>query len=162
MNRLVLIIFLIPLLLIGCKEKAEPEKQIIAYASFGEKISDKGVLSKEEMMRKFSTLQEGDTVHLKFASTINEVCKEKGCWMKLDLDNEQESMVRFKDYGFFVPKDADTKEVIVEGKAYITKISVDQLRHYAKDGGKSEEEIVKITEPELTYAFEAHGVLLKE
>ena len=99
---------------------------------------------------------------LKFASTINEVCKKKGCWMKLDLGEEHESMVRFKDYGFFVPKDADNKEVIVEGKAYITKISVDQLKHYAKDGGKSQEEIDQITEPELTYAFEAHGVLLKE
>ncbi len=162
MKRLLLILLLAPFAIIGCKktEKAPPEVSL--YASYGEKISSDKVLTKTEMMDKFSTLQEGDTLNLKFASSINEVCKKKGCWMKLDLGNEQESMVRFKDYGFFVPKDADSKDVIVEGKAYVTKISVDQLKHYAKDGGKSQEEIDQITEPELTYAFEAHGVLLKE
>ena len=82
--------------------------------------------------------------------------------MKLDLGNSKESMVRFKDYGFFVPLDADNKEVIVNGKAYVTKISVDELKHYAKDGGKSEEEIAAIIEPEFTYAFEADGVLMKK
>jgi hypothetical protein len=162
MKRLIIIVILVPILLTACKENKEQAKEIINYASFGDRITNKDVLSKEEMMTKFSALQEGDTVNLKFASTINEVCKEKGCWMKLDLGKEHESMVRFKDYGFFVPKDADNKEVIVEGKAYITKISVDELRHYAKDGGKSIEEIEKITEPQLTYAFEAHGVLLRE
>ena len=162
MKRLLLVIFLAPLIFIGCKENKEPQKEEITYASFGEKISNTNVISKEEMMRQFSTLVEGDTLNLKFASTINEVCKKKGCWMKLDLGKQQESMVRFKDYGFFVPKDIDKKQVIVGGKAYVTKISVDQLKHYAKDGGKSQEEIDEITEPELTYAFEAHGVLLKE
>ena len=162
MKRLLVILFLLPIFLSGCKNKTEKAKETVAYASFGEKISDEGVISKEEMMERFASLEQGDTINLKFASTINEVCKKKGCWMKLDLGKEQESMVRFKDYGFFVPKDIDNKEVIVGGKAYIAKISVDQLKHYAKDGGKSEEEINKITEPELTYAFEAHGVLLKE
>ena len=162
MTRSLLILLLMPFVLIGCKkaEKSTPDTNL--YASYGEKISPDDVLTKTEMMDKFSDLQEGDTLNLKFTSSINEVCKKKGCWMKLDLGNEQESMVRFKDYGFFVPKDADNKEVIVAGKAYVTKISVDQLKHYAKDGGKSQEEIDQITEPELTYAFEAHGVLLKE
>ena len=162
MTRLLIILLFVPLVFMGCKknEKATPETSL--YASYGEKISSEAPLTKTEMMDRFSTMKEGDTLNLKFASSINEVCKKKGCWMKLDLGGEQESMVRFKDYGFFVPKDADSKEVIVEGKAYVTKISVDQLRHYAKDGGKSQEEIDQITEPELTYAFEAHGVLLKE
>lgn len=161
-KNLFIIILSIPFFFIGCKNENQQVKEKVAYASFGKKISDKDIISKEQMMQKFSKLQGGDTLNVKFASTINEVCKKKGCWMKLDLSEEKESMVRFKDYGFFVPKDADNKEVIVEGKAYITKISVNQLQHYAKDGGKSDEEIEKITEPELTYVFEAHGVLLKE
>ena len=162
MLRSLLILLFLPLVFIGCKKTEKSTVDNTLYASYGEKISSDDVLTKSEMMKKFSALQEGDTLNLKFASSINEVCKKKGCWMKLDLGNEEESMVRFKDYGFFVPKDADNKEVIVEGKAYVTKISVDQLKHYAKDGGKSQEEIDQITEPELTYAFEAHGVLLKE
>ncbi len=93
---------------------------------------------------------------------VMSVCQNKGCWMKLDLGNNKESMVRFKDYGFFVPLNADHKEVIVNGKAFVTEISIDELRHYAKDAGNSEEEIAAITEPEFTYAFEADGVLMKQ
>ncbi|NVK09994.1 MAG: DUF4920 domain-containing protein, partial [Tenacibaculum sp.] len=119
-------------------------------------------ISAEEMRTKFKNLKKGDTLNIKFTSTINEVCKKKGCWMKLDLGEEQESMVRFKDYGFFMPLNADNKEVIVNGKAFVTEISVDELQHYAKDAGKSEEEIAKITEPKYTYAFEADGVLMKK
>lgn len=144
------------------EEKTEEKVEGVTYASFGDKITDDGVISKEEMAKKFETMKDGDTITVKFASNINSVCKKKGCWMKLDLPNDKESMVRFKDYGFFVPLNADNKEAIVEGKAFVTTISVDQLKHYAEDGGKSEEEIAKITEPKVTYAFEATGVLIEE
>ena len=154
------------LFVVACKDSKykveDVKKEAVEYASYGEKISDENVISKELAAQKFETLKEGDTINLKFASKINEVCKAKGCWMKLDLGNSKESMVRFKDYGFFVPLDADNKEVIVNGKAYVTKISVDELKHYAKDGGKTEEEITAIIEPEFTYAFEADGVLMKK
>ena len=154
------------LFVVACKESKDKvedvKKEAVEYSSYGEKISDENVISKELAAQRFETLKEGDTINLKFASKINEVCKAKGCWMKLDLGNSKESMVRFKDYGFFVPLDADNKEVIVNGKAYVTKISVDELKHYAKDGGKTEEEIAAIIEPEFTYAFEADGVLMKK
>ena len=81
--------------------------------------------------------------------------------MKLSLDNEEETMVRFKDYGFFMPLDSKDRTVIVEGKAFVKETPVDELRHYAEDAGKSKEEIEKITEPKKEYAFEANGVLMK-
>jgi len=153
-------------LVIACKENKEKindvKKDATVYAAFGKKITDENTISKELAAQQFNTLNEGDTISLKFASSINEVCTKKGCWMKLDLGNNKESMVRFKDYGFFVPLDAATKEVIVNGKAFVTKVSVDELQHYAKDAGKTEKEIVAITEPEFTYAFEADGVLMKK
>ena len=106
--------------LMACKEQKnetqESQKESIAYLSFGEKISDENVISKEVMAEKFNSLQEGDTIDVKFASSINEVCKSKGCWMKLDLGEEKESMVKFTDYGFFMPLDSDNKEVIVDGR----------------------------------------------
>ena len=71
-------------------------------------------------------------------------------------------MVRFTDYGFFMPLNSDNKDVIVEGRAFVSEISAEELQHYAKDAGKSEEEIAKITEAEFTYAFEADGVLMSE
>jgi len=151
---------------IACKEQKntaeDSKKEPVAYLSFGEKITDENVISKEVMAEKFNTLKEGDTIDVKFASSINEVCKSKGCWMKLDLGDEKESMVRFTDYGFFMPLDSDNKEVIVDGRAFVTKISVKEQRHYAEDAGKTKEEIARITEPKFTYAFEADGVLMKK
>ena len=80
----------------------------------------------------------------------------------MDLSDNNNSFVRFKDYGFFVPLNADGSEAIVSGKAYIDVVSVEELRHYAKDGKKSQEEINKITKPKVTYAFQATGVLIKK
>ena len=170
MKRLLVFAMVLSVALSSCKVEKKEEKsttdttevQKIEYASFGEKITDADAISADEMRAKFKNLKAGDTLNVKFASTINEVCKKKGCWMKLDLGEEQESMVRFKDYGFFMPLNADAKEVVVNGKAYVTEISVDELQHYAKDAGKSEEEIAQITEPKYTYAFEADGVLMKK
>lgn len=166
MKKLLTATLVVATLFLSCKtEKKEttPEKssQKSEYVSFGEKISNENTLSKTDVLTKFQNLKSGDTLNIKFASTINEVCKKKGCWMKLDLGNEKESMVRFKDYGFFMPLNSDKKEVIVNGKAFVTETSVKDLQHYAKDAGKSEEEIAKITEPKYTFAFEANGVLLK-
>lgn len=146
------------------KETVTEEKEMAiveGYDSFGDKINDENVMTSEEMLAKFNTMQIGDTVSVKFKSTINDVCSKKGCWMKLSLDNEEETMVRFKDYGFFMPLDSKDRTVIVEGKAFVKETPVDELRHYAEDAGKSKEEIEKITEPKKEYAFEANGVLMK-
>tara|TARA_R110002126_G_scaffold77796_2_gene193918 strand:- start:17161 stop:17667 length:507 start_codon:yes stop_codon:yes gene_type:complete len=149
------------------KEKAEKSttteeaKMAVNYSSFGDKITDEKAMTADEMLAKFNSMQVGDTVNVKFASKINEVCSKKGCWMKLPV-GEQETMVRFKDYGFFMPLDAKDKEVIVEGKAFVTITPVEELQHYAEDAGKTAEEIAKITEPKREFAFEANGVLMKK
>ena len=94
---------------------------------------------------------------------VSDVCQTKGCWMNLvnaTESNQEEMFVQFKDYGFFMPKDLAGKEVIVEGKAYSESTSVEELRHYAEDAGKTEEEIAAITEPQLEKKFLATGVVL--
>jgi len=82
--------------------------------------------------------------------------------MQMDLSEGNKSFVKFKDHGFFVPLNADNSEAILNGKAFVNVVSVDELRHYAKDGGKSQAEINKITKPEVTYSFMADGVLIKK
>lgn len=163
-----ILIVIAALFLISCKNKNK-EKQVeksdevaVTYKTFGAEISSEGALTKEEMFSKYQNLQEGDTLNVAFASNINEVCKKKGCWMNLDLGDQNESFVKFKDYGFFMPLNSDQRDVIVSGKAFVEIVSVDQLRHFASDAGKSEEEINAITEPKYTYAFVADGVLMKE
>lgn len=133
----------------------------MAYASFGEKIDMKDVLTSAQIKDEYNNLKVGDTLDVKFTSKINSVCANKGCWMRLDLEDEKEVMVKFKDYGFFMPLDAKG-DVIVNGKAFVQETSVDELKHYAEDAGKSAEEIAKITAPKKTLSFVADGVLLKK
>ena len=104
-----------------------------------------------------------DSVSAKVNGMVNEVCQAKGCWMTIsEKDGEAEPLfVKFKDYGFFVPKDISGQEVIMEGMAFREITSVDELRHYAEDAGKTKEEIEAITEPKEELRFLARGVLVK-
>lgn len=163
------ILFLaLALAFISCKNETETAenklkevKEEIAYASFGKEINDADALESKRMMEHYKTMKAGDTINSKMKAKIVEVCSSKGCWMTLDMDGENEVMVKFKDYGFFMPLNAEG-EVVVNGKAFVSETSVEELRHYAEDAGKSEEEIAAITEPKRTYSFEADGVLLKQ
>ncbi|WP_196895088.1 DUF4920 domain-containing protein [Aureivirga marina] len=139
------------------KTQEAPKKE----AFFGEKINTDGTISQAAMFEKYNNLKTGDTIDVKFSSIVKSVCKKKGCWAKVALDDNTEAMIRFKDYGFFLPLNSENKEITVNGKAFVTEISVDELKHYAKDAGKSEDEIAAITEPKRTLAFEADGVILR-
>lgn len=132
------------------------------YASFGAKISQDGAISKEKMAAKYAKLKPSDTIAVKFKSKIKDVCSKKGCWMNLELGDGKEAFVKFKDYAFFMPLNSAGSDVIVNGKAFVSVVSVSELKHYAKDAGKSKAEIDQITKPETTYSFMADGVLIKE
>ncbi|PNQ73366.1 DUF4920 domain-containing protein [Hanstruepera neustonica] len=169
----ILSLLLLVFLVVSCKnepkatevettEVTETESQEVAYASFGEKIEADDAVSMAEMSEKFKAMQVGDSTAAKLVGKVNEVCQAKGCWMRVDLGNDEEVMVKFKDYGFFMPKNIAGKDVIMRGQAYVSEVSVEEQRHYAEDAGKSEEEIAAITEPKRTYSFMADGVLLIE
>ncbi|MFN4763285.1 DUF4920 domain-containing protein [Gillisia sp. Q332] len=152
------------LLFSSCKnvnpeETSAENEQVLAYDSFGEQISAQNALSPEEMMAKYKNLKPGDTLELSFEGKVNTVCKSKGCWMELDLPEEENVMVKFRDYGFFVPKDIEEQKVVIHGKAFVAEVSVEEQRHYAEDNGKSEAEI---TVPKRTLSFLADGVLIKK
>ncbi len=125
---------------------------------FGEEITEEGAMTPDEFL---AAIEGQDTIKAKVRTTINSCCQKKGCWMNLDMGDNPEMKVRFKDYGFFVPMDSDGKETIVEGIAYKDVVGVEELKHYAEDAGKSQEEIDAITEPKETMRFLAHGVIIK-
>lgn len=172
MKKLSLFAVFSVLLIISCKNSQEEKSMEVEasavlddqkYQNYGAELGDDKSVSALEMENTFNTLRPGDTIPMKFTSTVNEVCKSKGCWMTLDLPNEEETvMVKFKDYGFFVPKDIEQQQVVVHGKAYVSEVSVEEQQHYAKDGGKSEEEINAITKPKRTLSFIADGVLVAD
>ena len=96
----------------------------------------------------------------KVSGKVTDVCQKMGCWMKLENSQGETLMVKFKDYGFFMPKDIVGKEVVLEGEATVTETSVKQLKHYAKDAGKSKKEIAQIKAPKKETVFVANGVLV--
>ena len=143
-------------------QSQETSEQVVTYDSFGAEIEAEGAKSDQDMLAFYQNLPEADTLNTKFSAVVTDVCQSKGCWMKLQLEDGTQAMVRFKDYGFFVPKDIAGKEVIVDGKAFVDMMSVEDQRHYAEDEGKSAEDIAAITEPKKTFSFEASGVLIKQ
>ena len=161
----------VAIFLISCKQTPSEDEQEMAmletaqqeYESFGEKITPNNALSAEEMREKYAGMKAGDTIQVKFGTTVNSVCKMKGCWMTLDLpETDDDPMVKFKDYAFFVPKDIEGANVIVEGKAFIEETSIEDQKHFAKDAGKTKEEIAAISESKRAMSFLAHGVLIKQ
>ncbi|MDT3405147.1 DUF4920 domain-containing protein [Mucilaginibacter terrae] len=104
-----------------------------------------------------------DTVYNgKISGEVTEVCKKKGCFMKLKQDNGKDIMVRFTDYAYFMPQNIVGKKVVIEGQAKVSETPVERLRHYAKDAGKSAEEIAKINKPKKDLTIMADGVLVME
>jgi len=170
--KIIALLFTLSLLLFSCNETKENQDSTsdlvdgtheiaMNYQSFGEKISDENIITKDQMMAKYNVMKEGDTTNVKFKAKVNSVCQKMGCWMRLDM-GEMESLVKFKDYGFFMPKDIAGQEVIVQGKAFVELTSIEDLKHIAEDAGKSQKEIDAITETEISYSFISEGVLLVE
>ncbi|MFN2261243.1 MAG: DUF4920 domain-containing protein [Psychroflexus sp.] len=147
--------------------KSEDKKELAEVSvkdqkTFGEDFTVKNEMNAESMMEKFNDLKVGDTIQVQFKSEVKEVCAKKGCWMKMELPEDLQAMVRFKDYGFFMPKDIPGNEVVLNGKAFKEEMSVEDQKHYAEDSGESEEKIAAITEPKVTYSFLADGVKVVE
>lgn len=132
------------------------------YIFVGSTFKAENILSAEQMEEKYKGLKAGDTISISFQAEVYSVCKKKGCWMELSLDNSEPVMVKFRDYAFFVPKDIDGKEVIVNGKAYIEIMSVEEQQHFAQDAGAKQEEIEATVKPKNTFSFIADGVKIKK
>lgn len=131
----------------------------INISKHGEDISEEGAITPVEFLSK---LEGQDSINVKLAANITDVCQKKGCWMTLDLGDDKDMRVRFKDYEFFVPKDASGKTAIIQGVAKIDTTSIEELKHYLEDANAPQEEIDAVVEPEINYAFEATGVIIKE
>ena len=103
-----------------------------------------------------------DSLRIKIRAVAADVCQNKGCWMKVETADGSMMRIKFKDYGFFVPMDISGKNVIFEGLAFKDTTSVEDLKHYAMDGGQTEEEIAAITKPEINTSFLADGVIVMD
>lgn len=132
----------------------------LGMTSYGAEITPDGAMS----MAEFTEAMAGtESMDAKVEGEINATCAVKGCWMDMRLADGSTMKVRFKDYGFFVPKQGmEGKVAILQGTATRETVDVATLRHYAEDAGKSQDEIEAITEPETSIGFIAEGVLIRD
>ena len=138
-----LILFLPLLTIFSCKN----EIHISTYGEF-DAVTDLEKFS--NVIDKFS-LENID--NKKLSGEIINVCPKKGCWMNLKVD-EDTIFVKFKDYGFFVPKTGvESKLAFISGNIKKIPISVERLRHYAEDAGKVQTKLKKLSSLNLNYHF---------
>lgn len=154
-------------LLSGCNET--PKEETVATttvpvkdvaSSFGADFTAGDVIPADELLTTYDRTELVDTLLTTLKGTVNSVCQAKGCWMTIAAGDGEEMMVKFKDYGFFMPKDISGREVVMHGMAYYQITPVEELRHYAEDAGKTPEEVAAITEPKKELHFLADGVQL--
>jgi hypothetical protein len=128
--------------------------------AYGAKIKSKGAKPIAEVVSKLESETKLEDVKIK--AKILEVCPNKGCWLKLELPDGNQAMVKMKDYGFFVPLAAKGKEVVIEGEMSMKTTSVKELKHYAEDAKKSQAEIDAITQPKKEVNILAKGIVVVE
>ena len=65
-----------------------------------------------------------------------------------------------KDHKFMVPLSRNGKTIVADGIATLKETSVEMLRHYAEDAGKSKQESEAIKEPKKEITMQAKGILV--
>jgi hypothetical protein len=145
------------LLATGCAGKANYE----GFGDFGSAVETAEVMPLSKAVDQIDTV-EGKPVVVQ--ATVKEVCKNMGCWMLLESGGE-EIRVRFTASedcasGFFVPRNAEGHEAIVEGVLEEKEISEEDARHYAMEAGMPMEEVEKITGTRKEVTMIATGVKL--
>ena len=97
--------------------------------------------------------------------TVSKVCQMRGCWLTLSNNAGETFRINVPkgddgEYLFTFPMDATGATAQLAGTLAIQEESVETLRHFAEDEGKSSEEVLAITEPKRTLVFTASGARL--
>lgn len=155
--RKVIFSFLLAVTFIACKTNNASLGEVVKVE--GENFAAKNVQSYDQLLTKLN--KDGKVDDIVVEGKVTGVCQSKGCWMTLISSTNTDTppiFVKFKDYAFFMPLDLAGGKVVMKGSAFKEVTSVDELKHYAEDEGKSKEEIAKITKPKEELKFMASGV----
>jgi len=141
------------------KKAAPPAGNALVGDFYGAGVStkaEKKAVTTTQLDQQLSKNKKLNNVVVK--GKVTDVCPKKGCWVSIETENNETFFVKMKDYAFFVPTSLNGKNVVLEGTAELKLTSVDELKHYAKDAKKSQEEIEKITQPTEEIRFMASGI----
>ena len=151
------IFLLIPVLLLAFTLLAQPPKGPAEKGmTFGKKTTVEGAITASELPAK---LTGADAVEVKVTGKVSEVCKAEGCWLRMETANGN-MLIKMKDHAFMVPLELNGKSIVIAGTAAMKETSVEMLRHYAEDAGKTKEEIAAITAPKKEIIVQAKGILV--
>lgn len=123
---------------------------------FGKETSKKDAMDTKELA---TVVADGKEATIKVKGKVSEVCEAEGCWLRMETPTGS-MMIRMKDHAFFVPVSLKDQKIVAEGTVTVKETSVDMLRHYAEDAGKSKAEIEAITEPKKEMVMMATGILV--
>ena len=73
------------------------------------------------------------------SAKVRTVCQRKGCWMEIAANMDKAARgarITFKDYGFFVPRDATGADARLEGTVALKKIAKAEVDHLESEGGR--------------------------
>lgn len=126
---------------------------------YGKKFKNERSISASELNTRMGDKTKLENVVVK--GEIAQVCQAEGCWLRLKNENGEDIFVKFKDHSFTIPKDLAGRRAIVNGTAMKKVVSVEELRHYAEDEGKSADEVGQITEPKTELRVSATGVIIE-
>ena len=151
------LLLLTPALLLGIFLLAQPpEGDANTGMIFGEKTTADGAIPVGELP---GTLKGSKPADVKVTGKVKEVCKAEGCWLKMETADGA-MMIKMKDHKFLVPLSMNGKTIVVDGTATLKETSVDMLKHYAEDAGKTKAEIDAITQPKKEITMQAKGILV--
>ncbi len=163
MKKLFPVIVALLIITLACSQQKEAKESkvepIVLGKNYGQvQVDTSKAVDVAEFISSFKD-KKGRIEYTLYAPIV-EVCSKAGCWINIDKGNGEKFMVRFKDH-FTIPTDTKIgKMAYLHGYAYMDTISVDLLRHFAEDAGKSKEEIERIIDPKFELAFEADGIVL--
>ena len=124
--------------------------------NFGAKTSVEGAIAANELT---NALAGKTTADVKVKGKVVEVCKAEGCWIRMETASGP-MLIKMKDHAFMVPLALNGKTIVADGTAELKETSVEMLKHYAEDAGKSKAEIAAIKEPKKEIVMEAKGILV--
>ena len=134
------------------------QKPTSITGSYGQaNLDSHGIIDGSQLLQE---LHGKDSLQTIVRGKITAACQAKGCWLSMDVEG-QDMYVKFKDYGFFVPKNCANYTAVVSGWAYIDTLTVSQQKEIAKDSEVSSTEIASITEPKIELQFIADGVIIE-
>ena len=123
---------------------------------FGDKTTAAGAVAANELPVLLANKTE---TPVKVTGKVVEVCKMEGCWLRMETA-QGPMLIKMKDHNFKVPLTMNGKTIVAEGIATLKETSVEILRHYAEDAGKTKEEIAAITTPKKEIIVQAKGILV--